>query len=239
MNTHPIPKEARGCCEKCKVQDGAFCAYSKCPCHFSPVAAMEPVQQQHDASKEAIEENLRRSSHIPYRPTSSVEHSCENNIESNMCAPHCRVCGKEVPSSVEEVIEEYTLKCLRFRSEGGFITDRGFEPRLVIPWLRTKLTPTEPVDVEGIRTFEMIREGDESGVSGTGKVLEGTVFTDGTTVVRWTVEGKPQSTAVYPSFDDFHLIHVASHPTNGTSFRWTTPTTPSAVEHPTNTSDET
>lgn len=64
--------------------------------------------------------------------------------------------------------------------------------------------------------FYMTRDADESGVSGTGKVLEGAVFSDGTTVIRWTVEGKPSSTAVYPSYEAFDLIHITSHPTNGT-----------------------
>lgn len=71
-----------------------------------------------------------------------------------------------------------------------------------------------------MKPFEMYREGDESGVSGTGKVLEGCIFTDGTTVVKWTVEGKPSSTAIYNRFKDFEMIHVISHPTNGTKFIW-------------------
>jgi len=33
-----------------------------------------------------------------------------------------------------------------------------------------------------MKTFDMVRNADESGVSGTGKVLEGVVFHDGTTV---------------------------------------------------------
>ncbi len=71
-----------------------------------------------------------------------------------------------------------------------------------------------------MRTFEMIREADESGVSGIGKVLEGVVFSDGRTVIAWCVSGKPNSVAVYQSFDDFKYIHVDSHPTNGTKFNW-------------------
>lgn len=68
----------------------------------------------------------------------------------------------------------------------------------------------------------MTRDADESGVSGTGKVLEGVVFTDGTTVIRWTVKDKPCSTAIYPTFEAFEFIHVTSHPTNGTKFYWLT-----------------
>lgn len=68
--------------------------------------------------------------------------------------------------------------------------------------------------------FHITRKADESGVSGIGKVLEGCVFSDGTTVIRWCVEGKPNSTAIYPSFQDFKFIHIDSHPTNGTEIIW-------------------
>lgn len=70
-------------------------------------------------------------------------------------------------------------------------------------------------DVE-LRTFHIVRHADESGVSGTGKVLNGVVFPDGQTVIRWCVEGKPNSTAIYPSFEDFKYIHIDAHPDNKT-----------------------
>lgn len=71
-----------------------------------------------------------------------------------------------------------------------------------------------------MKCFEMLRNADESGVSGIGIVLEGVVFSDGTTVVRWLVSGKPQSTNVWESFEDFKFIHIDSHPTNGTEINW-------------------
>lgn len=71
-----------------------------------------------------------------------------------------------------------------------------------------------------MRNFEMIRHGDESGVSGIGKVLEGTVFPNGTTIVQWCVKDKPNSVVVYKTFEDFKYIHVDSHPTNNTEFLW-------------------
>ena len=67
-----------------------------------------------------------------------------------------------------------------------------------------------------MKVFSIIRKADESGVSGIGKVLEGCLFTDGTTVIRWCVDGKPNSTAIYPDFESFKFIHIDSHPTNGT-----------------------
>lgn len=70
------------------------------------------------------------------------------------------------------------------------------------------------------RTFSMVRGSDESGVSGTGKVLEGVEFWDGTVVVRWLTPDQASSTAVYESFDSFESIHIKSHPTNRTRVIW-------------------
>lgn len=56
-----------------------------------------------------------------------------------------------------------------------------------------------------IRTFSFQRDTDVSGVSGTGKVLEGVEFTDGTVVVRWL--SKYASTAVYNNMKQFEDIH--------------------------------
>jgi hypothetical protein len=56
-----------------------------------------------------------------------------------------------------------------------------------------------------MRRFVMDRDVDVSGVSGTGVVAEGVVFTDGTAVLRWTVEYK--STAVYNSVGELISVH--------------------------------
>ena len=64
-----------------------------------------------------------------------------------------------------------------------------------------------------MRTFTLERTNDESGVSGTGQVLEGVEFSDGKVVLEWT--SKPASTVIWNSFEDFWKIHVLSHPTNG------------------------
>ena len=65
-------------------------------------------------------------------------------------------------------------------------------------------------------TFDVVRNADESGVSGTGKVIEGVVFSNGQCVVHWLTPPPNGSVAVWPSFDDFLDIHVRSHPVNGT-----------------------
>lgn len=55
------------------------------------------------------------------------------------------------------------------------------------------------------REFEFIRLSDESGVSGTGRVAEGIMFSDGSCAVRWLT--KTRSTATYASFADVVAIH--------------------------------
>lgn len=54
-------------------------------------------------------------------------------------------------------------------------------------------------------TFDLIRLDDVSGISGTGKVAEGAVFVDGTTVMRW-LSAHP-STVVYESAREVLAIH--------------------------------
>lgn len=66
---------------------------------------------------------------------------------------------------------------------------------------------------EGSRTFKMIRNEDESGVSGTGHVLDGVVFPDGKCVIRWRSDSP--TTTIFDTFDDFEAVHVKAHP--GTS----------------------
>ncbi|GAA4123193.1 hypothetical protein GCM10022215_29600 [Nocardioides fonticola] len=57
-----------------------------------------------------------------------------------------------------------------------------------------------------MRTFELHRDTDVSGISGTGVVAEGVEFSDGTAVVRWVV-GEHQSTVVWPSLASVEAIH--------------------------------
>lgn len=63
----------------------------------------------------------------------------------------------------------------------------------------------------------MKRNNDESGVSGTGIVLDGVVFPNGKVTVCWRcVKTNASSISVFDSFEDFTKIHIDSHPTNGT-----------------------
>jgi hypothetical protein len=55
------------------------------------------------------------------------------------------------------------------------------------------------------QTFELVRYADISGVSGTGTVAEGCVFTDGSVALRW--HGDNPSTAVWPDLDSILAVH--------------------------------
>lgn len=57
-----------------------------------------------------------------------------------------------------------------------------------------------------MRKFILYRDTDVTGVSGTGIVAEGVVFSNGKTVVQWVV-GEHQSTVVWDAFDDVEAIH--------------------------------
>lgn len=86
--------------------------------------------------------------------------------------------------------------------------------RLILRLIERGLYPmAEP------RLFTIIRHADESGVSGTGRVLDGIVWHNGKVTVCWRT-GPHSSIAVYDSFEIFKAIHIDSHPTNGTEIIW-------------------
>jgi len=66
------------------------------------------------------------------------------------------------------------------------------------------------------KLFSLIRHKDESGVSGTGRVLDGVIFHTGQVVVCWRSDINPDkpgysSLIIYPSWDAFTHIHVTPH----------------------------
>jgi hypothetical protein len=68
-----------------------------------------------------------------------------------------------------------------------------------------------------MRSFEVIRQNDETGISGTGKVIEGIIFSDGECVVRWMTEKSlGRCVSIWPNFGSFLSIHVYPHPSNNT-----------------------
>jgi hypothetical protein len=67
---------------------------------------------------------------------------------------------------------------------------------------------------DGMRSFTIRREADVSGVSGTGVVLEGTLFSTGVVVVHWLTPPPRGSIAIFDTLDQLLSIHVRPHPEN-------------------------
>ena len=68
------------------------------------------------------------------------------------------------------------------------------------------------------QAFQMVREKDDTGVSGTGVVAEGCVFGNGKCAVCWT--SATPCVQVWDSFEAFKAVHITPHPANGTVLRW-------------------
>jgi hypothetical protein len=71
-----------------------------------------------------------------------------------------------------------------------------------------------------MRSFEIERQADESGVSGTGIVMEGVVFSTGLVVVHWLTPPPRGSVNLFDSWELFASIHIAPHPANKTRIHW-------------------
>ena len=73
---------------------------------------------------------------------------------------------------------------------------------------------------EGIRTFTVARQYDETGVSGEGVVIEGVTLATGQCVVHWLYPPPRVSIAVFDSMADFLKVHIKPHPENKTILTW-------------------
>ena len=71
-----------------------------------------------------------------------------------------------------------------------------------------------------MRRFVMQRAFDVSGVSGTGTVLEGVLFSTGVVVIHWLTPPPRGSISVFDSLEQFLSIHVVPHPDNHTVILW-------------------
>ena len=72
----------------------------------------------------------------------------------------------------------------------------------------------------GIETFTICRQGDESGVSGTGVVIEGVQYATGQVVLHWLTPVPRGSIAIFESLNEFKKVHVNPHPDNKTIIKW-------------------
>lgn len=69
---------------------------------------------------------------------------------------------------------------------------------------------------EGIRTFTVARQYDETGVSGEGVVIEGLTLATGQCVVHWLYPPPRGGIAIFDSMNDFIKVHILPHPSNRT-----------------------
>ena len=71
------------------------------------------------------------------------------------------------------------------------------------------------------RAFTMYRGSDSSGVSGTGAVLEGVIFTTGKVAINWLTPKPSGSLNLWDSWGMFVDIHIRPHPENETRIEFT------------------
>ena len=80
------------------------------------------------------------------------------------------------------------------------------------------LAPKRPARLapEGIRTFTVARQYDETGVSGEGVVIEGVTLATGQCIAHWLFPPPRGSIAIFDSMNDFITVHIKPHPGNRT-----------------------
>ena len=88
------------------------------------------------------------------------------------------------------------------------------EPEVLKPKRPTTQAP------QGIRTFTIARQHDETGVSGIGVVIEGVVLATGQAIIHWLTPAPRGALAIFDSMADFIKIHVKPHPGNASILTW-------------------
>ncbi len=78
----------------------------------------------------------------------------------------------------------------------------------------------EPKTPFGMRLFTMARTHDQSGVSGTGPVVQGVLMATGEVVVQWNQPVPLGDIQIKRSMEAFLKIHVHEHPENKTIITW-------------------
>ncbi len=77
-----------------------------------------------------------------------------------------------------------------------------------------------PQAPQGIRTFTIARQHDETGVSGVGVVIEGVVLATGQAIIHWLTPAPRGALAIFDSMADFIKIHIKPHPGNASILTW-------------------
>ena len=73
---------------------------------------------------------------------------------------------------------------------------------------------------QGIRTFTIARQYDETGISGIGVVIEGVVLATGQAIIHWLTPAPRGALAIFDSMDDFIKIHIKPHADNASILTW-------------------
>lgn len=84
-----------------------------------------------------------------------------------------------------------------------------------------KKKPEAPIQIPRRRpaqAFQLIRQEDETGISGTGMVGEGCVFGNGKCC--FCFESAHPSVSTWDSFEAFKFVHIDSHPGNKSIIVW-------------------
>jgi hypothetical protein len=86
------------------------------------------------------------------------------------------------------------------------------------PGATIDLAPKRPPRLapQGIRTFTVARQYDETGVSGEGVVIEGVTLATGQCIAHWLFPPPRGSIAIFDSMSDFITVHIRPHPSNRT-----------------------
>ena len=79
-----------------------------------------------------------------------------------------------------------------------------------------KPSPPPSLAPRGIRAFTVYRDDDQTGVSGTGVVIEGVKLATGQAVIHWLYPPPRGGIAIFDSMDDFIKVHIVPHPANKT-----------------------
>ena len=92
------------------------------------------------------------------------------------------------------------------------------EPEVVVEAPPVDLIPKVPSKLapEGIRSFTVCRNHDETGVSGDGVVIEGALLATGQCIVHWSYPPPRGGIAIFDSMSDFIKVHIEPHPANKT-----------------------
>ena len=118
--------------------------------------------------------------------------------------------------SEEELARQYTLAFAEETPEAKHSSGLGHSGMKTMKVSKV-MKPTAPC------SFILIRRNDETGISGSGRVLEGCLFSNGKVVVDWISE--KSSVVIWDSLEDFLDVHINSHPKNRSLLIWADGTT--------------